>query len=366
MRIALHVFTVLALGASATSVHALEPGGFVVAADDLVSELVAKLRNPKLTVEERRATEDGLLALGESGARALQRFVEERFHRTDERARKTEKSFLTAFERAARKTIEARLDRATQAEVEELRKQVNALRADADLTKERIHAEGDPAREKLERLLFVETGAVLERDAELGPARESLSADFYALEDDYGLWVRCNLALPAAKRSKALADPAGRWPSLDQAETWARLLATPMADADREVLTKNRELGAALPEPEEAAGVLDLNRLRIALGLRALLIDPKLCAAARDHSNDMRTLGFFAHESPVEGKKTPWDRAARFGTTAGGENISAGQDTGKDANLGWWYSPGHHKNMLGNSSRIGLGRSERLWTQMFG
>ena len=45
---------------------------------------------------------------------------------------------------------------------------------------------------------------LLERDAELGPARESLSADFYALEDDFGLWVRCNLALPAAKRSKSL------------------------------------------------------------------------------------------------------------------------------------------------------------------
>ena len=74
----------------------------------------------------------------------------------------------------------------------------------------------------------------------------------------------------------------------------------------------------------------------------------------------------FAHESPVEGKRTPWDRAARFGTSASGENIAGGQTTGAGANLGWWYSPGHHKNMLGGFGRVGLGRSGELWTQMFG
>jgi uncharacterized protein YkwD len=80
----------------------------------------------------------------------------------------------------------------------------------------------------------------------------------------------------------------------------------------------------------------------------------------------MQRLGFFAHESPVEGKRTPGDRAAKAGTSGGAENIARGQRTAKSANQAWWYSPGHHKNMLGGHARIGLGRKDDFWTQMFG
>jgi uncharacterized protein YkwD len=38
-----------------------------------------------------------------------------------------------------------------------------------------------------------------------------------------------------------------------------------------------------------------------------------------------------------------------------------------DALRGWFLSPGHHKNMLGEShARQGLGRSGKYWTEMFG
>ena len=77
-------------------------------------------------------------------------------------------------------------------------------------------------------------------------------------------------------------------------------------------------------------------------------------------------LGFFSHTSPVEGKRTPSDRAARFGTSASAENIAQGQPTGPAAIRSWWYSPGHHRNMMGAFARVGLGRSEAYWTQMFG
>jgi len=333
---------------------------------DEVAELAGKLRNPKLTLDERVAIEERMLLFGESGARVLQRIVEERIKKCDERAKKSEKTYLADLDKAAKKLVTARLDKAALAEMEALRKQVNDLRRDESLSKERIHAEGDPAREKLRALLEVNADQVLESAPELSKLRESIGADLYELEQDFGLWLRCNFAIPEKKRSKAVEDPLERWPSFESAESWTCLLATPMTPADREVLTRNRALAAELPEPEEAAGVLDLNRLRILLGLNALLLDVKLCAASRDHSNDMRTLGFFAHESPVEGKKTPWDRAARFGTTAGAENIAAGHASGASANLGWWYSPGHHKNMLGGHARVGLGRSEAFWTQMFG
>jgi uncharacterized protein YkwD len=37
------------------------------------------------------------------------------------------------------------------------------------------------------------------------------------------------------------------------------------------------------------------------------------------------------------------------------------------ANMGWFYSPGHHKNMFNAGQvRIGLGCTGSHWTQMFG
>ncbi|MFT7301933.1 MAG: hypothetical protein ACI8UZ_000769 [Akkermansiaceae bacterium] len=118
---------------------------------------------------------------------------------------------------------------------------------------------------------------------------------------------------------------------------------------------------------DEREGVREVNEWRLLLGLNALVIDPKLCDASRDHSTDMSEKGFFAHESPVPGKKTPWDRASNFGTKASGENIYRGSSSPGSANKGWFYSPGHHKNMFKSAhKRIGLGHYSGHWTQMFG
>lgn len=333
---------------------------------DDVATLSARLRDTRLSFAEREALREQLVALGEDGARALQRNLEERAGRIEERAQKHEKRHLAELEREARKLVESRLTKSVQGELEKLRKQVAELRADPQLSKERIHEVGDPARERLAQLLDVSIDDVLAAQAELNAARQVLIEDLFELEEDFKWWTRCNDLLPERKRSKALADPTARWPEIERAEAWICRMATPMSNADRETLLRNRDLERQLAEPEEAAGILDLNVLRIHLGLNALSLDLKLCDAARDHSSDMRTLGFFAHESPVEGKRTPWDRAARFGTSASAENIAGGQVTGAGANRGWWYSPGHHKNMLGGHARVGLGRSETLWTQMFG
>ena len=75
---------------------------------------------------------------------------------------------------------------------------------------------------------------------------------------------------------------------------------------------------------------------------------------------------FFDHTSPVAGKETPWKRAALAGTSANGENIYAGSTKGAAAHQGWWYSPGHHANMMGKGVRIGVGRDKDHFTQMFG
>ncbi len=333
---------------------------------DELSDLTARLRDPRTTHAERVEIETRLLALGESGAKAVQRQIELSFDELDARSRKLEKRYRADFEKEARRAVDARLAKRAWEEVADLRVQVAKLRRDPLLSKEAIRKDGDPAVRRLVELLEVTPEQVHERSEALARSRAEIGDLATELEDLFARWERCNEALSERRKSSALAEPGERWEALVDGEEWSCVLATPMSKSDRETLERNRELARELAEPEEAAGVLALNRLRIRLGLAAILIDVKLCDASRDHSNDMRTLGFFAHESPVSGKRTPGDRAARFGTSAGAENIAMGHRTGAGAIEGWWYSPGHHKNMLGSHSRIGLGRSESYWTQMFG
>lgn len=107
--------------------------------------------------------------------------------------------------------------------------------------------------------------------------------------------------------------------------------------------------------------------VRMLCGLSPLVIDSKLCVAATSHSADMEAHDFFAHESPLPGKKEPWDRARLAGPTAAAENIFMGSTPGPDAVRAWFLSPGHHKNLLGDGHRRqGLGRSGAYWTQLFG
>lgn len=81
-----------------------------------------------------------------------------------------------------------------------------------------------------------------------------------------------------------------------------------------------------------------------------------MCDAGRGHSKDMKEKAFFAHESPVAGKETPWKRAALAGTKANAENIYMGSTRGVDAIQAWWYSPGHHANMMADHRKAGLPR----------
>ena len=130
------------------------------------------------------------------------------------------------------------------------------------------------------------------------------------------------------------------------------------------IMKKNEVILKGLPK-KEAEGIRELNRWRICAGLAPLVVDPKLCQAARDHCKDMATLGFFNHKSPVNGKRTPADRARRFGTRANGENIAINSSPNA-ANLSWFLSPGHHRNMFRPSyTIIGLGNHGKHYTQMF-
>lgn len=246
------------------------------------------------------------------------------------------------------------------AEVNELRTRVLALRNDPNLTKEMIVETGDPAMKQLAEILLPDLEMVAKSSASLVRQREALLQAGRVWEA--AATVAAQLA--SAKTGEAVPPP--RFESyLRGEEEVAMQMGTTLDPQARKVLAANAQLAGKL-DPEEANCIAACNLTRGLLGLRLLEIDPLLCQTARDHSSDMESKGFFSHESPVEGKKTPWDRAKRFNTTASGENIAVGVSQGSAANEMWFHSPGHHRNMLGEHVRIGVGRSGVHWTEMFG
>jgi uncharacterized protein YkwD len=347
---------------------------------DRVVEAMKVLRDRGADEAARDAAMTELLFLGVEGPKALTGWLERELRSRAKETEKEERRILAAFEKAAAGLLKQRLDGKAWSEIEELRRVVLRNARDGELTKARIEGESDPAMARLGELLTVGADDVWEAEPELYGEWD----DLLVARDRHGVLLETFEAARAAlsvqpegrRHAERLADPEvplGADELLDRADALAEL-ATPMSGADRKVLEENAALpvtaGEALEAgelgPEEQAGVLDLNLRRILLGLPAQRIDLKLCHACRDHSKDMAELGFFAHESPVEGKKTPWDRAARAGTSAGSENIARGARTGPDAIRQGWYSPGHHRNMLGGGGRTGLGRFGDHWTQLFG
>lgn len=112
-----------------------------------------------------------------------------------------------------------------------------------------------------------------------------------------------------------------------------------------------------------------INFERDVCGLTPLRLEEKLSDAAKGHSADMARLGFFAHESPVPNKKTPWDRArlAKFAGNASGENIYMGSANPQDAYDAWFGSDGHRFIMFASGPNIlAVGISGSHWTMMTG
>ncbi len=135
-------------------------------------------------------------------------------------------------------------------------------------------------------------------------------------------------------------------------------------DHSQRVLAYNAQVDTSVDEQERAC-IDETNAYRIMMGLRALHIDERLVQAARKHSVDMRSSGFFDHHSPNTG--SPADRCRREGASYSGENIAMGSGTGRGAFLQWYNSSGHHRNILTRGHlTIGIGRDHTHWTQNFG
>jgi uncharacterized protein YkwD len=303
-----------------------------------VRQLLTDLAGRRMDADRRVKVVEKLLALGPAGEAGLKDYLD--------------RSLRSMGEMVMPAPATAALD----AQIEKLRVTLADLRHDASLTHETLEATGVPALDQL-TLVFSR------REAVRKPYYQKMGRIATQL-DQFSDFLR-------HWQSKANENPALQPPSLSiqkYLDKTARLLAqaSPNDEKSRRVLQENEKIGQPLP-PEVMAGLRALNAMRIMCGLQPLLIDLKLCEAARLHSSDMESHRFFSHESPLPGKASPWDRARLAGTTACGENIYMGSSATIDALRGWFLSPGHHKNMLGETpTRQGLGHSGKYWTQMFG
>lgn len=270
-------------------------------------------------------------------------------------------TYRESFETAAQAALNLRgsssttIRSAMSREVPALRRQVASLRSGA-LTRDQIVSEGAPALARLREILLIPPRDVLSSTPPLADHR--------------------NRVLRAGNRRLACLRvlDGGEAEANRQKEAWGTYLdsvdiisaaQSVVTRSARRILDRNLEALDQI-DPLEALGILDLNIMRLLLDLSALEIDVRLCEAARDHSHDMRVHRFFAHVSPVPGKRTHADRSRRFGTTSRSENIAFGRISPTETNMQWFHSPGHHRNMLNPAwSAMGLGRSEAHWTQLF-
>lgn len=290
---------------------------------------------------------DAVDELSNSEVKALYKQVERAWPRLKEK-------YTSNFQRAAKSSSGKASEHKSQ--IRNLRKELAAMKSLGDgPMKVALKKRGMPIIDELRTLLLPDTKTVLATSDEvLKKERRGLLA-IAGLRDAL---IEAAI-IPSNETSVSQVD------ALESATTQA------LSGLDRKglkIMEKNRKIAekSDVPEPERI-GVADANLMRLLAGYNALEIDPKLCASGRDHSKDMATLGFFAHESPVAGKKTPYIRANNFGTSASGENIYMGSTDPKGANKGWFYSPGHHRNMFNpGHRRIGLGQHNRHWTQLFG
>jgi uncharacterized protein YkwD len=107
------------------------------------------------------------------------------------------------------------------------------------------------------------------------------------------------------------------------------------------------------------------NEYRIMLGLNVLLIEDKLTRASHKHSQHMQSVQKIAHDGIGNGDGRSRAKDEGFKCPVG-ENIAL-QESPKGAFNAWYWSYGHHLNMIrGILKYIGVGVVDRYYTTMFG
>lgn len=145
----------------------------------------------------------------------------------------------------------------------------------------------------------------------------------------------------------------------------------PLNSAEASLIKENKKIMEA-NEANKTVSVVEKemiryqNEYRIMMGLRALQIDDQLSRAARKHSEFMQSVGKFAHSGIGDGEPSGRARAEGYSGSSVGENIAMGMQEPRSAFDGWYWSYGHHLNIIGAYNSIGGGIAEKYYTTMFG
>ena len=335
------------------------------------STLLSRLKYSRIRLEDARILADILAGRKTRDRLYASKLLQVHYGRQEKAFEKLAADVIGDVETGAKKWQLRLLGKKGKLEVDLLRVESLSVSRQRSLTKTQIRQEIDPRMDRLRGLLLPDLAGVLALDQGLDSRLLELRSAHQGLRDWYDVYGSVVSGLEmhedAAKHFKKYPPPVhpGDGERIDQAIAFALFGGLPMSKSDRKVLKQNEAIRSRAPV-EEYLGTLRLNEIRYLLGLGLVAIDEKLSDAARDHSKDMHVLGFFSHTSPVPGKERFGQRAAKFGTSAGAENIAAGQSAGQGAIRAWWYSPGHHRNMLAGHRRTGLGQYQKMWTQMFG
>jgi uncharacterized protein YkwD len=113
------------------------------------------------------------------------------------------------------------------------------------------------------------------------------------------------------------------------------------------------------------------NRIRAEAKLPALVISPKLQAAAEAHAKDMAAHGKMTHKGSDGSTIVERVKAREYRYFRVGENIAQGRYTTPRLMKGWMDSPPHKRNILGSFSQIGVACAtaedgKRYWCVTFG
>lgn len=137
--------------------------------------------------------------------------------------------------------------------------------------------------------------------------------------------------------------------------------------AGKAVEAYNRSKQGEMSEDEYVV-FWEVNRYRTALGLVPVEYDVRLRDAARGHSRWMSETQQFEHEEDRPGSKTFSQRIKNEGYDWMGaaENIAEGHPDAQAVFTGWFDSPGHHHNLVGDYTHMGVGKVDKYWTQEFG
>jgi hypothetical protein len=341
--------------------------------EEIVAAALKVLKTRKLSWYDKEDALLDLMDVGPLGQDTLVRQLSKDLKKMESAYQKKRASLEKKFLSVATKIAQSRLNKKGLQKLDAVREKLLLASRSSGLTKDMVTTVCDPAVKEIVGILKITVTQVLDEEEDLSDALANIveDLDVHCFVNEY--WMDAHKDLLQAeekwvKRARKRTLPAvssGHHETMFLGLEALAFAAEIMPERDRAILASNELLFSKI-QAEESVGIRDLNVLRIRAGIGALKIDVKLCEAGRGHSKDMVDHQFFAHQSVVKGKESPSDRARLAGTSGGAENISAGPGDGLGAIRSWWYSPGHHSNMMGGHGRTGLGRYQNHWTQMFG